>query len=77
MAACVSVLPGMVSTYRWKRKVEKSCELLVLIKTSKTKWDALQKFVLSRHPYELPELIAVPVVVGSKKYFSWVFQSTK
>ena len=75
LAACVSVLPGMASTYHWKGKVRKARESLVLIKTSKTKWDALQKFVLSQHPYELPELVVLPLITGSKKYLSWVSQS--
>ena len=72
LAACVSVVPGVSSTYRWKKKVETSREVLVLIKTSKARWKAVQKFVLEKHPYELPELIAIPVAGGSKAYLSWV-----
>ena len=72
LAACVSVLPGVTSIYRWKKKVEKSCEALLIIKSPKTRWAAVRKFVLSRHSYELPELIVLPVVTGSKKYLDWV-----
>ncbi len=72
LAACVSVLTGVVSVYRWKGKLESSREVLLLIKTSKVRWKAAQKFVLSRHPYELPELVALPVTHGSKKYLSWI-----
>ena len=72
LASCVSVLPGAISTYRWNKKIEKSREALVFIKTSKARWNAVQKFVLSRHPYELPELIVLPVVAGSKKYLDWM-----
>ena len=74
LAACVSALTGVASVYRWKGKVKKARESLVLIKTSKSKWKAVRKFVLSRHPYELPELIALPVVVGSRKYLSWILE---
>ena len=70
-AACVSVIPGVLSTYRWKKKVEGSREALVVIKTSKARWKAVQKFVLEEHPYELPELIAFPVT-GSLSYLSWI-----
>ena len=72
LAACVSVLPGILSTYRWKAKVENAREALLLIKTSKARWKAVQSFVLSRHSYKLPELIALPVVAGSKKYLDWL-----
>ena len=74
-AACVFVIPGVLSTYRWKKKVEKSRETLVVIKTAKSRWKAVQKFVLAAHPYELPELIAFPVTLGSKRYLSWVQKS--
>ena len=77
LAACVSLLPGVSSTYRWKGKIEKARESLLLIKTSRKAWKALQKFVLSRHPYELPELIALPVAAGSKKYLDWMEASVK
>ena len=75
LAACVSVLPGVSSTYRWKGKIEKTRESLLLIKTAKKRWKALSTFVLSRHPYELPELIALPVAAGSEKYFDWIRNS--
>ena len=75
LAACVSLVPGAVSTYRWKGKTEKTREVLVMAKTSSVRWKAVQKFVLSRHPYELPELIAVRVSAGSKKYLNWIDSS--
>ena len=75
LAACVSLVPGAVSTYRWKGKIERTREVLVMVKTSSVRWKALQKFVLSRHPYELPELIAVRVSAGSKKYLNWIDSS--
>ncbi len=72
IAACVSVLKGAVSVYRWKGKVRQARESLVAIKTSQTKWKALQEFILDQHPYELPELMVLPVKTGSKKYLDWV-----
>ena len=77
LAACVSVLGGVSSVYRWKGKTETSREALVLIKTSRASWKALKTFVLNRHPYELPELIALPVAAGSKKYLDWVGQNVR
>ena len=75
LAACVSLLGDVASVYRWKGKIEKARECLVVIKTSKSRWKALEKFVLSRHPYEFPELIALPVTLASKKYLSWILKS--
>ena len=72
LAACVSVLPNVVSTYHWKKRIETSRETLVMVKTTRTASRAAQKFVLSGHPYELPELILWPVSGGSKAYLSWV-----
>ena len=72
LAACVSVLPEVHSTYRWKKKIERSSEVLIVIKTAKSRWKAVRNFVLERHPYELPELIALPVTEVSKKYLDWM-----
>ena len=72
LAACVSVLDGASSVYRWKGKVESSRESLLLIKTTRAAWKKVEAFVLGRHPYELPELIALPVTAGSKKYLGWI-----
>jgi periplasmic divalent cation tolerance protein len=77
LAACVSILPKITSTYRWKQKIETSLESLLLIKTSKVKWNALQKFVLAKHPYELPELIALPVSQLTKEYAFWIKENIK
>jgi periplasmic divalent cation tolerance protein len=72
LAACVSVVPGMISTYRWKGKIERAREAFVWIKTSKSHWKSVQKFVLKHHPYELPEVVALPVSLGTKKYLAWL-----
>ena len=77
LAACVSVLPGVISIYRWKKKVEKAREALLIIKSTGARRAAVQNFVLSRHSYEIPECIVLPVVAGSKRYLDWMEASVK
>jgi periplasmic divalent cation tolerance protein len=72
LAACVNRLPGVRSTYRWKGEVTTDSEELLLIKTTESRFVALKDRVLALHPYELPELIAVPVVHGHIAYLDWV-----
>lgn len=75
LAACVNILPAVVSTYRWKNKLESAKESLLLIKTTSTRFKALKTAVLERHPYELPEVIAVKIARGHKPYLNWINQS--
>ena len=77
LAACVTVVPGVVSCYRWKRKLERSHEALLIIKTNRKSWPKLSAYVRKRHPYELPELIALPVLFGLKEYLSWLSDSLR
>jgi periplasmic divalent cation tolerance protein len=76
LAACVNIVPGSVeSVYRWKGKVEKAREVLLLIKTS-AKWLAeLEKEVKRMHSYDVPEFIVLPVFAGSREYLAWVLES--
>jgi periplasmic divalent cation tolerance protein len=76
LAACVSVLPGARSTYRWQGQVESADEVQLVIKTTRARFDALQAAVLAAHPYELPELIAVEAAAGLDRYLDWVGAST-
>lgn len=71
-AACVSIVPGIRSLYRWQGKIESSQEQLLLIKTHKNHYNSLQQLILEQHPYELPEIITVPIESGLKEYFSWI-----
>ena len=71
-AACVSILPLVESVYRWEGKIESAEELLLLIKTTRGRFDALREFVVKLHSYDTPELIAVPVVAGLPKYLQWL-----
>jgi len=77
LAACVQIVPGVVSVYRWKGKVEQAGEWLVLFKTSKKALPGLMKAIKATHPYSLPELMAVPVSAGSKEYLKWVAEETR
>lgn len=72
LAACINRLPGVVSTYRWEGKVASESEELLLIKTTAGRFEALRSRLLLLHPYELPELIAVPVEHGHPAYLDWV-----
>lgn len=72
LAACVNVIPGVVSIYRWKGRVHRDSESLLVIKTTVSKLKALERWVKARHPYELPEFLALPIASGSKKYLAWL-----
>lgn len=72
LAACVSVLPPMESVYRWKNAVEQARERQVIVKTTRARVDALLARLRQLHPYDVPELIVVPVVGGSADYLAWL-----
>ena len=76
LAACVNLLPGMRSIYRWQGKVEQADEVLLLIKTRAGQLDALAARLKALHPYELPELIAVRAAGGLPAYLAWVDAET-
>ena len=71
-AACVNVVPGVRSFFRWKGKVEASEEFLLIIKTSRAMFPALSKEMETLHPYELPERLALPVLDGAQNYLNWL-----
>ena len=75
LAACVNVLAGIRSTYRWQGKVENDDESLLLIKTTGEKLQELKAWVAENHPYEVPELLALPVATGLEPYIEWVAAS--
>lgn len=76
LAACVNRLPGVRSTYRWQGVLTTDDEQLLLIKTRSGSFDALRARLLALHPYETPELIAVPVTHGHDAYLDWVRHSS-
>ena len=76
LAACVNILASCASVYRWQGVVEQATEVPVLIKTTASRYAALEAAMRERHPYELPELIAVPIARGLPDYLSWVAAET-
>jgi len=72
LAACVNRVPGIASTYRWQGKVCHDSEQLLLIKTTRERFEALRTRILKLHPYELPEVIAVDIALGSAPYLDWI-----
>ena len=72
LAACVNILPGMTSVYRWEGRLERTRESLLLIKTRTDCFGALQEYLVAKHPYEVPEIVAVPIEAGLAAYLSWV-----
>lgn len=72
LAACVSILPPMQSIYRWKGKVETTTEQLLVIKIAARRFPEVMACIRRLHPYELPEIIAVPVVDGAPDYLAWL-----
>ena len=77
LAACVNLLPPMVSIYRWKGEVDRSAERQVIIKTTRDLVPALSKRLKDLHSYELPELIVLSADSGSKDYLDWVVSSVR
>ncbi len=73
LAACVNIVPGIQSWYRWQGTVQSSQEHLLVIKTSSDRYERLEKRLQALHPYELPEIIAVSVADGLPAYLSWLF----
>jgi len=76
LAACVNVLPEMQSVYWWKDKIERDREHQVLVKTTAVRLDEVQARIRALHPYEVPELLVLPVD-GGEAYLSWVSQATR
>lgn len=77
LAACASVVPSVRSIYRWKDEVQDDAEALLVVKTARDRFEALRARVLALHPYEVPEVIALPVEAGHVSYLDWIAASTR
>jgi periplasmic divalent cation tolerance protein len=77
LAACVQVVPHMCSAYWWQGKVEEAGEFLLLIKTRRPLFDRLRAEIAKTHSYTVPEIIALPVVDGSRSYLEWIDRETE
>jgi len=76
LCACVNVVPGLRSVYRWEGRVREDREVLLILKTTPTRFAALKKRLLALHPYDVPELLAWPTTRVAEAYGRWVFEAT-
>jgi periplasmic divalent cation tolerance protein len=74
--ACVNILPAVQSVYRWQGKVETAMEVTLLVKTVNSRYAVLEQLIVSLHPYDTPEIIAIPVTAGLPAYLQWIAQET-
>lgn len=72
LAACVNLVPGVRSIYRWDGRVQEDAEVLAVIKTTSRRFTALRDALVESHPYDVPEVLAIPVAAGFEGYLAWV-----
>ncbi len=77
LAACVNLVPGIESVFRWQGKLERAREVLLIVKTTQGRLAALQRHLVSQHPYDVPEVIALSIVAGNPPYLAWIAQSVR
>lgn len=77
LVACVNIVPQIESLYWWEGKIDSSNEVLLVMKTRTGHLGDLEQAVLSEHPYDTPEFVALPITAGSEKYLSWIADSTR
>jgi periplasmic divalent cation tolerance protein len=77
LAACVQVLPEMTSIYRWENRIERAGERLLLIKTTRAAYQALEAAIKANHPYQTPEIVAVAIEAASPEYLAWMLALIK
>lgn len=77
LAACVNIIPAVQSIYLWEGELENSPEHLLIIKSSRSCYPALEEALRELHPYELPEIIAVPLTAGLPDYLNWIGENIK
>ncbi|HEX5633999.1 MAG TPA: divalent-cation tolerance protein CutA [Gemmatimonadales bacterium] len=76
LAACGNVLAGVRSVYRWEGSVHEDAEALLVLKTTRARFEALRERVIALHPYQVPEVLALPVEAGSADYLAWIAAET-
>jgi periplasmic divalent cation tolerance protein len=76
LAACANVVPGLISIYRWQGQVRRETELLLIIKTRGVVYSLLEARIRELHPYEVPEIVALPIQAGAAEYLGWLADST-
>ena len=75
VAACVSLVPKLESHFRWQGRIDRSLEVLLLFKTTGARLAELEKLIVARHPYDTPEIIALSLDRGNRRYLDWLMQS--
>jgi periplasmic divalent cation tolerance protein len=77
LIACANLIPKIESHYWWQGRIESGTEVLLILKTQKSKLAALEKLILARHPYDTPEFLVLPLSAGNKKYLDWLAVAQK
>ena len=77
LAACANTISGVDSKFWWNGKIDKAREVLVILKTKRSKFKRIEKEVKRLHSYEVPEIIAIPIVAGSREYLKWIWKNVK
>ena len=75
LAACVQILPGIESVYRWQGQIERQAEVLLIAKTTRSKFEQLEHEVRELHSYATPEIVALPITAGSAPYLKWLSEN--
>ena len=77
LAACVNLVPGLRSFYSWEGEVNDDAEVQLLIKSRRRRFDALEAWLSAQHPYDVPEIVALPITAGSAPYLAWLAAQTE
>ena len=74
LAGCINQIPNIKSTFRWEGKVNVEEETLLIIKSTANKWEEIKNVIISVHPYDIPEILAIPIVKGETKFLGWLLE---
>jgi len=77
LAACCNLIPGLTSLFTWKGKKERCSETLLMIKTTSHRLQSACRFLQAHHPYEIPEIVAMPIIAGEVGYLKWIESSCR
>ena len=76
-AACVNIIRGATSLFWWRGNIDTAKESLLIIKTQNKLFNSLKKAIVSKHPYKVPEIIALPIILGNREYLDWIDESVR
>jgi periplasmic divalent cation tolerance protein len=72
LCACANIIPGVTSLYWWQDKIQEDSEMLMIIKTREDLFESLKNKIVELHPYEVPEVVAMPIINGNEPYLKWI-----